>query len=185
MAFKINIAERSSGRTYKIESESEFFNGKSLNEKVKGEEISPDLKGYEFEISGTSDRAGFTSHKDVEGIGLKKILLRYGKAMKKRPRREGKRKQSNPTPDGLRLRKTVRGKVISPMITQINLVALKEGEKKLSEIFPEQNKSPEKEPEKIEEKVEEKSEEKSEEKVEKKIEEKSEEKAPENTQKQE
>ncbi len=151
MAFKINISEKT-GKTYKIESESENLNGKSLHDKIKGEEVSPELKGYEFEISGTSDNAGFTSHKNVGGIGLKKVLLRYGKAMKKHPRKEGKKKRSNSTPKGLRLRKNVRGKVISSAITQINLKTLKEGDKKLNEIFPEQNKSPEKPEEKSQEK---------------------------------
>jgi len=60
--------------------------------------------------------------------------------MKKRPRKEGKKKLSNKNPKGLRLRKTVRGKVLSDAISQINLKVLKEGSKKLSEIFPEQNK---------------------------------------------
>ena len=60
--------------------------------------------------------------------------------MKKRPKREGKKQMSNKTPRGLRLRKTVRGKVISDAISQINLKILKDGTKKLSEIFPEQNK---------------------------------------------
>ncbi len=89
---------------------------------------------------------------------MKKILLTYGKAMKKRPRREGKKKVSNPKPKGLRLRKTVRGRVISPEIVQINLKILKEGQKKLSEIFPEQNKPKEVTKEEIpEQKTEEKS----------------------------
>ncbi len=44
------------------------------------------------------------------------------------------------------MRKTVRGKVISPDIVQINLKIVKEGGKKLSEIFPEQN-QPKPEPE--------------------------------------
>jgi hypothetical protein len=58
------------------------------------------------------------------------------------------------------MRKTVRGKVISPAIVQINLKILKEGDKKLSEIFSEQN-QPKPEPEwkkKKEEPVEEKTE---------------------------
>ncbi|GAI97089.1 unnamed protein product, partial [marine sediment metagenome] len=37
----------------------------------------------------------------------------------------------------------VRGKIISPAITQINLKILKEGSKKLLEVFPEQNKAKE------------------------------------------
>ncbi len=60
--------------------------------------------------------------------------------MHRRTRREGKKKVSNPKPEGLRLRRTVRGKTISPEIVQINLKVLKHGNKPLSEIFPEQNK---------------------------------------------
>lgn len=137
MTFKINISEKS-GKTYHLESESEELIGKELHNKVNGKDISGDLEGYEFEITGASDNAGFTAIKNVEGVGLKKVLLTYGKAMHKRPRKEGKKKVSNPKPKGLRLRKTVRGKVISPAIVQINLKVTKEGSKKLSEIFPEQ-----------------------------------------------
>jgi len=140
MPFKINIGTKE-GKTYKLEIESEELVGKSLGDKISGRDISPNFDGYEFEIKGTSDKSGFTSMKEVEGIGLKKILLNYGKAMHKRSKKEGKRKRSNPTPKGLRLRKTVRGKVISPAITQINLKLIKEGSKKLSEIFPEQSKT--------------------------------------------
>ena len=142
MPFKINLSEKS-GKTYKLESEAQVLIGKVLHEKILGSEISPELEGYEFEISGASDKAGFTAHEDVEGVGLKKLLLTYGKAMKKRPKREGKKKRSKNRPKGLRLRKTVRGKVLSPEISQINLKVLKEGSKKLSDIFPEQNKSKE------------------------------------------
>jgi small subunit ribosomal protein S6e len=142
MAFKINISEKS-GKTYKIETEAENLIDKELKQKVKGEEISPDLEGYEFEITGASDKAGFTAMEEVQGIGLKKVLLTYGKGMKSRPRKEGKKKQLCKKPKGLRLRRTVRGKVISPAIVQINLKILKEGKKKLSEIFPDQNKNPE------------------------------------------
>ncbi|MCX6749649.1 MAG: 30S ribosomal protein S6e [Candidatus Pacearchaeota archaeon] len=141
--FKINIAEKT-GKTYKLELESEEIIGKELNDKISGKLLGSGLDGYEFEITGASDKAGFTSHKDVPGISLKKLLLTYGKAMHKRPRREGKKKLSNPKPKGLRLRKTVRGKVISPEIIQINLKVLKEGSKKLSDIFPEQNQPKEK-----------------------------------------
>jgi ribosomal protein S6E (S10) len=140
MPFKINIGTKE-GKTYKLEIESEELVGKSLGDKMPGKDLSKDFEGYEFEITGTSDKSGFTSMKDVEGIGLKKVLLTYGKSMHKRSKREGKRKRSNPTPGGLRLRKTVRGKVISPSITQINLKLIKEGSKKLKEIFPEEKKS--------------------------------------------
>ena len=136
--FKINISEKS-GKTYKFELETEELMGKELKDKIQGRYLLPDLEGYELEIAGASDNAGFTSHENAPGISLKKLLLTYGKAMHKRPRREGKKKRSNPKPRGLRLRKTVRGKTISPEIVQINLKVLKHGNKPLSEIFPEQN----------------------------------------------
>jgi len=142
MAFKINIGDKS-GKTYKLEIETEEPNDKSLHDKIQGKDLNSDLEGYEFEVSGTSDKSGFTSMKGVPGIGLKKVLLTYGKGMKKRPKHEGKKKRSDSTPKGLRLRKTVRGEVISPEITQINLKILKEGKKKLAEVFPEQNKAKE------------------------------------------
>jgi ribosomal protein S6E (S10) len=139
MPFKINIGTKQ-GKTYKLETESEELVGKALGEIIQGKDVSKELEGYEFQIMGTSDISGFTSMADVEGIGLKKVLLNYGKSMHKRSKKEGKKKRSNPTPSGLRLRKTVRGKVISPLIVQINLKPTKEGSKKLSDIFPDQNK---------------------------------------------
>jgi UDP-N-acetylmuramyl pentapeptide phosphotransferase/UDP-N-acetylglucosamine-1-phosphate transferase len=62
---------------------------------VSGNIISTDLEGYEFEITGTSDKSGFTSMKNVEGIGTKKVLLSYEKGMHQKPRKEGKIKYSN------------------------------------------------------------------------------------------
>ena len=133
--FKINLGTKE-GKTYKVESEALGLIEKSLNDKIHGREISPELEGYEFEITGASDSSGFTAMENVEGIGLKKVLLKYGKAMHKKSK--GVKKKST-KPKGLRLRKTVRGKIISPAIVQINLKTIKEGAKKLSEIFPEQN----------------------------------------------
>ena len=138
MAFKINISEKT-GRTFHLDAESEELMGKKLHEKILGKDISPDLDGYEFEITGASDKAGFTAMKNVEGFGLKRVLLGYGKGMKKRSRKEGKKKRGNLKPEGLRLRKTVRGNTISEDIIQVNLKVLKEGSKKLIEVFPEQN----------------------------------------------
>ncbi len=140
MVFKINIGTKS-GKTFKLEAEAPEIIGKSIKEKVQGVEISPELTGYEFEITGTSDKAGFTSNENVDGIGLKKVLLTYGKGLHRRPKREGKKKRSNFTPRGLRMRKTMRGKIISPEISQINLKILKEGLKKLEEIFKDQIKT--------------------------------------------
>ncbi len=137
MAFKINIGTKE-GKTIKLEVEAPELEGKELGQTIQGELVSPNLVGYEFEIRGTSDNAGFTSMENIDGIALKKSLLTYGKAMHKRSRREGKKHRMSLKPRGLRLRKTVRGKVISPAITQINLKMIKEGNKKLQEVFADQ-----------------------------------------------
>jgi small subunit ribosomal protein S6e len=140
MPFKFNIAMKD-GKTYKLEADATALEGKELGNKIKGEEVSSDLAGYEFKIAGASDKVGFTAMKDVDGIGTKKVMLTYGKGMKKKPKREGKIEYSNNNPGGLKLRKTVRGKIISPAISQINLIIIKEGAKKLAEIYPDQNKA--------------------------------------------
>ncbi|MBS3076308.1 30S ribosomal protein S6e [Candidatus Pacearchaeota archaeon] len=134
MTFKINLGTKE-GKTYKLEAEAPALLEKKIHDKILGQEVSPDLAGYEFEITGGSDKAGFPMLEKIEGFQLKKTLLTYGKGMKKRPKREGKKVRSKNRPKGLRLRKSVRGNIISEAITQVNLKVLKEGDKKISEIF--------------------------------------------------
>lgn len=132
MPFKLNISDK--GKAWKIEIENEDLVGKIIGEVVKGKEISEDLGGYELEITGASDLAGFPHKKDVEGPGLKRLMFNtkgWGMHAKK---------------PGLRLRKTVRGNQISEKTIQINFKVMKEGGKNLKEIFPEQNAIPQQEP---------------------------------------
>ena len=125
MAFKINIGDN--GKTWKLEAEAESLLGKNIGDKVDGKEIKADLQGWEFEIAGGSDSSGFPLSNNVEGLGLKRVLLKKGWGM-----RQNK-------PEGLRLRKTVRGRQISSAISQLNLKILRQGNKKLEEIFTDQN----------------------------------------------
>jgi len=135
--FKLNISEH--GKAWRQESDSEAWVGRKIGEKIKGSEISADFEGYELEISGTSDKAGFPGKKDEEGSNLKRVLLTEGWGCWREPK--GLRKQPiKRMPKGLRLRKTVRGNTISRDTIQINLKVLKSGSKKLVDIFPEQNK---------------------------------------------
>ena len=130
MAFKINVAFK--GKTFKVETEDEKLVGYSIGDKIKGEEFSEDLTGYELEITGTSDKAGFTGMVDIDGPELHRVLLGYGKGMHMKPKGE---KKTNKKPNGLRLRKTVRGKEISLFTIQINTKVLKEGSKKFDTLF--------------------------------------------------
>ncbi|HLD98429.1 MAG TPA: S6e family ribosomal protein [Candidatus Nanoarchaeia archaeon] len=124
MVFKINISE--SGKTFHLEVDSEDFIGKKIGDKLSGSDLSGELSGYEFEITGTSDNAGFPGKKDVSGPMLKRILLKKGPFLRKTPHK------------GFRRKKTVRGNEISLNTSQINVKVLKNGGKKLNEIFPDQ-----------------------------------------------
>ena len=130
MVFKINVSHK--GKTFKVETENEDLAGYSIGEKIDGKEFSEDLAGYELEITGTSDKAGFTGMMNIDGPNLHKVLLNYGKGMHKKPKGE---KKTNKKPKGLRLRKTVRGKEISLDTVQINTKVLKEGTKTFDSLF--------------------------------------------------
>jgi len=130
MVFKINVSHK--GKTFKAETENEDLAGRSINDKIDGKEFSQDLEGYELLITGTSDKAGFMGSPNIDGPNLHKVLLGYGKGMKKKPRGETK---INRKPKGLKLRKTVRGKEISLFTVQINTKVLKEGKKKFDSLF--------------------------------------------------
>ena len=130
MVFKINVSHK--GKTFKAETESEDIVGTSIGDKIEGKLLNENLEGYEIEITGTSDKAGFMGSPEIDGPNLHKVLLGYGRGMHKKPKGETKK---NKRPNGLRLRKTVRGKEISLATVQINSKVLKEGSKKFDTLF--------------------------------------------------
>jgi small subunit ribosomal protein S6e len=136
MAFKANVSLK--GKTVKFEIDNEDLFDKVIGEKISGKDISADLEGYDLEITGTSDKAGFPGLKEVDGPGLKKVLLTYGVGMHKRPKGLSKKPVENMK--GLRLRKTVRGKAISADTVQINLKVVKEGSKKFEDFLKKEEK---------------------------------------------
>jgi small subunit ribosomal protein S6e len=135
MPLKLNISNKE--KAWKIEIPNDILIGKSIGDKISGKTIKPEFEGYELEITGGSDFSGFPMDGDTEGIGLKKVLLKKGWGMWTKPK--GLKKKKPRARPGLRLRKTVRGKTISEKTVQVNLKIIKEGHKKLTEIFPEQN----------------------------------------------
>jgi len=121
MPFKVNISHK--GKTFQLETDSEALVGKKIAETIKGEDILPDLKGYELEITGISDIAGLPGFKGLEGTAYHRRLLTKGPGM-------------HNTTKGIRLRKTNRGEEISLKISQINTKVLKQGNKKFEELLP-------------------------------------------------
>jgi len=119
MAFKVNISK--DGKTYKLETESEAVVGKKIGETIKGEDIDASLKGYELEITGTSDNSGHPGFKGLEGTAYHRKVLTYGTGMHDRRK-------------GIRLRRLQRGEEISLKTVQINTKVLKEGETKFEEL---------------------------------------------------
>ncbi|MEM1577415.1 MAG: S6e family ribosomal protein [Candidatus Pacearchaeota archaeon] len=126
MVFKLDIGTKQ-GKTYHYEISDEKIKakliGKKIGDIIKGEIISKDFIGYEFEITGLSDIRGFPGLKNIEGQGIKRVLLSYGVGMRQR------------RPKGLRRKKTVHGNEIGRDVVQINLKVIKEGEKKLEDLI--------------------------------------------------
>ena len=122
VTFKLCISDPSSGKTFQREVKDNLarpFMGLNIGETIKGESF--EISGYEFQITGGSDYCGFPMRRGI--LGLRKKVTLYGgvgfKGIAK----------------GIKRRKTVCGHKIHDKISQINLKVLKQGPKKLSEIF--------------------------------------------------
>lgn len=120
MDMKLIISDPKTGKTYvrevKEPGASRFRNLK-LGQTFKGEIA--DLSGYEFEITGGSDDAGFCMRRDVGGTAKKKIPIVKGVGLRKNKRR------------GLRVMKTVAGNTVHEKTSAINVKIVKEGKEKL------------------------------------------------------
>lgn len=135
--FKIVISEK--GKSYPknlSNEESEVFLSKRIRDKISGDSFG--LRGYEFEITGGSDKEGFPMRLDVEGLARRRIFITKGNV--------GTRIRKK----GLRIRKAIRGNTISQFTSQINLKVVKNGKKSLDEIFGETKKEEIKKEEKSE-----------------------------------
>lgn len=121
-SFKLNIADPKAGKCYKTEvkdAQAAPFIGLNIGEKIEGGKIG--IAGYEFLIAGGTDFCGFPMRKGILGI-RKKITIYKGIGF-----RGGLK--------GMRKRKTVCGHKINESISAISLKVLKEGTKKLPDLF--------------------------------------------------
>jgi len=133
MAFKFEIGDPKSKKTFHLEAEAEALNGKIIGDKVSGEEIDSKLAGTELEITGASDKSGFPHHAKLEGTGLRRILLTRGFGLKKRHKK--KKTSSGVLVRGVRIRRTVRANTITSDTVQINLKVIKQGSKSIAEML--------------------------------------------------
>ncbi len=124
--FKLVIGDPASKRSYPREAKDQAANtfiGKKIGDIVKGENI--DLPGYELQITGGSDVAGIPMRKGIMGQARKRILAAGGPGFKE-----------NET--GIKIKKSVRGEIISAQTVQINLKVVKQGSQPLAPAQEEQ-----------------------------------------------
>ena len=107
------------GKSYQTSAENNVFTNKKIGDKVSDVE---GFSGYEFEITGGSDKDGFPMRRDLEGPGRRKILLGGGAGIRINVK-------------GMKERKSIRGNTISDTTAQVNLKVLKQGKKSLEEMF--------------------------------------------------
>jgi small subunit ribosomal protein S6e len=130
--FKIIVSDPETGTSRIIELEDARaapLIGKRIGETMDG--AIADLPGHKLQVTGGSDKDGFPMRPSVHGGVRRRIVLSGGVGF-------------NPTSEGLRRRKTIRGNVITDEIVQINM--------KITE-KPKQTKESKKPKEKKEEKV--------------------------------
>ena len=94
--------------------------GKNIGEEVDGIFVS--LPGYKLQITGGTDKDGFTMRKEVAGIGRKKILTSKSPGFK-------------PHDKGVRKRITICGNTVSLNIARINMNVIKKGAKPIGELL--------------------------------------------------
>ncbi len=122
LEFKINIGDNEGKCFSKIlrDAQATALIGLKIGDRVDGNIIG--FPAYEFIITGGSDRDGFPHRSNIQGAGRKKYLLSGGigyKVLRK----------------GRRVRKSVRGNILSEMSYQINMKVSKNGSKPLNELI--------------------------------------------------
>ncbi len=117
---KVVINDVKAGKSYQKVLPDNIFLNKKVGEKISGEELG--LEGYELEISGASDNAGFPVRKDLFGVGRKQLVLTAGPGLRLKNAEQG-----------IRVKKTVTSNNIDQNIVQVNVKVLLYGQKSVIE----------------------------------------------------
>lgn len=126
--FKLSISD--GGKAYAktlADPQSAGLLGRKLGEDVGGEPLG--LPGYQFKITGGTDKSGFPMRADLPGARQMKLLVGEGLGF-------------HPERHGTRDRRTYRGNTISEDTAQINLIVTARGSSKLEELLAEKTEKP-------------------------------------------
>lgn len=121
--FRVVVSDSKSTQAYQVVVSGAAANkliGKNIGDTVGGDVVG--LAGYTLRLTGGTDKDGFPMRGDLPGPARRKILIAGGVGYK-------------PRADGVKKRKSMRGREISSDIAQINTVIVEYGQKPLSEIF--------------------------------------------------
>lgn len=109
------------GETHQMELEdSSALIGKKIGEEFEGSLVG--LNGYTLEITGGSDTEGFPMRRSLEGPQRRKVVIEEGSGIAEKS-------------DGVRRRKSVRGRQVSEDIQQLNTRVVEEGSKTIEELL--------------------------------------------------
>jgi len=121
--FRVVVNDTKNGKSYQVQVSGHHANsliGKKIGDEVDGIFIS--LPGYKLNITGGTDKDGFTMKKDLPGTVRRKLLLSEGKGFKSLEK-------------GMRKKKSVRGNTINQDIVQINMKVAKAGSKPIDNLI--------------------------------------------------
>lgn len=132
---------KAKGRSFSIEISGTGYNhflGKSIGDTVDGMfvgEGDKTLTGYKLEITGGSDTTGRAMRPDLDGGGVKPVLVSPGVGYKGKRYVNKNGRIYRYKYDGIRRRRNLRGNVISQNTRQINLKVVDYGKRPLGVIF--------------------------------------------------
>jgi small subunit ribosomal protein S6e len=120
---KLAIGSKEEKKTFKhvvSGADAEKLFGKKIGEKFRGEIIG--LNGYELQITGGSDSAGFPMRADIDGPGRKRIVITRSLGF-------------NSKIKGQRKRISIRGNTLSADTAQLNCKVVKAGKDTIAKIL--------------------------------------------------
>ena len=121
--FKVVVNDAKKGKSHNVQVSGHHANsliGKKIGDEVDGIFIS--LPGYKLQITGGTDKNGFTMRKDFPGIGRRRVLLSNGLGFQSKK-------------NGLRKKKSIRGNTINQDIVQVNMKIIKYSSKPIDQLL--------------------------------------------------